>query len=193
MKKILSEFLMGLLLGTTLPALAQSQPATQPEPLTEEAITTTATVEKVSPTFRLLRLKDPNGNTVLLRFGPNAPDLSQFHKGDQVVASYYRETAVMLAKPGQVPTGRMQEQYAIAPEDKNQPGGMVVNTIQAAATVENIDPQKRQVVLKEPDGSTVKVTVDKQVQNLDQIKPGDKVVVRYTEAAAISLAKPRSS
>ncbi|MDB6017370.1 MAG: hypothetical protein JWR19_1859 [Pedosphaera sp.] len=195
MKKILSACLISLLLGTTFPAIAQTQSQSQTnksEPVLSEAITVNATVEKVSPRRKLVTLKDPDGNLIMMKFGDAAPDLSKFHKGDQVVASYLKSAAIMLAKPGEEPTGRAQEEFVVQPAGGAGPGGVVVNTIRTSATIENVDPKKRQVTVKEPDGRTVKLKVDNRVTNLDQIKPGDKIVVRYTEAAGISLAKSQS-
>lgn len=155
-----------------------------------EAATVQATVQKVNAEKGLVMLKDPEGNTIELQLGTNAPALSKLNKGDIVTANYYRSAAVMLAKPGQEPTGLEQMEYVVAPQG-GQPGGMVVNTIRASATVEDINPQSREVTLKEQDGKTVKLKVDPSVQNLDQVKKGDQIVVRYTEAAAISVAKPQ--
>lgn len=124
-----------------------------------------------------------------MKLGQNAPDLSQLHKGDLVTASFYQSAAVMLAKPGTEPTGVEQEDFVVSPQS-GQPGGMAVRTIKTTATIEDIDAQKRSVTLKEANGQTLKLKVDASVQNLDQIKKGDEIVVRYTEAAAISITKP---
>ncbi|MDB6020585.1 MAG: hypothetical protein JWQ04_442 [Pedosphaera sp.] len=169
--------------------MQQQQQQQQPQPVVSEAVSVKAVVQSVHPRRHLVTLKDPEGNIILLRFGNTAPDLAQLHKGDTVNVDYYRSAAVMLAKPGQEPTGYEQEQFVIAPEKGAPPGGMVVNSIKTTATVEDIDPKKRQVTLKQPDGNTIKVKVDQRVQNLDQIKKGDEIVVRYTEAVAITATK----
>lgn len=159
------------------------------KPVMSEAVTVQATVQKVNASKGMVTLKDPEGNTIELQLGKNAPNLGQLHKGDIVTANYYKSAAVMLAKPGQEPTGTEQMQYTVAAQN-GQPGGMVVNTIRAEATVEDVNAQTRDVTLKEPGGKTVKLKVDPSVRNLDQIKKGDQIVVRYTEAAAISVTKP---
>jgi hypothetical protein len=58
------------------------------------------------------------------------------------------------------------------------------------AKVEAIDPQKRTVTLRGPQGNAVTLKVDEQVQKLDQVKAGDELVVRHTEAVAIAVQKP---
>jgi hypothetical protein len=58
------------------------------------------------------------------------------------------------------------------------------------AKVEAIDPQKRTVTLRGPQGNAVTLKVDEQVQKFDQVKAGDELVVRHTEAVAIAVQKP---
>jgi hypothetical protein len=64
---------------------------------------------------------------------------------------------------------------------------------QISAVIESIDPVTRQVLLRGPQGEMVNVTAGPQVRNLEQLKPGDQVVVSYREALAAELAKPGSS
>ena len=47
----------------------------------------------------------------------------------------------------------------------------------------------RQVTLKGPRGNVFALTVDPQVRNLEQVKVGDQVVVRYFEALSLTLKK----
>lgn len=152
----------------------------------------TGTVQDINAKKGLITLKGPKGDKIRLSLGSGAQNLDKLHKGDQVNATYYESAAVMLVKPGQEPTGTEQEDYSIVPSKESQPGEMVVHSVKTTATVEDIDPKTRRVTLKEPDGSTVSLKVDPSVQNLDQIKKGDQIVVRYTEAAAIRVTKPRA-
>jgi hypothetical protein len=46
------------------------------------------------------------------------------------------------------------------------------------------------VTLRGPQGDTVIVKVDEQVKKFDQVKMGDELVVRHTEAMAIAVGKP---
>jgi Cu/Ag efflux protein CusF len=58
------------------------------------------------------------------------------------------------------------------------------------ARVEDIDYQSRMVTLKMPQGDTMSLKVGDQVKRLNDIKKGDEVVVRYTQAVAISVHTP---
>jgi Cu/Ag efflux protein CusF len=64
-----------------------------------------------------------------------------------------------------------------------------VEVIQATATVEKIDLEKRRVSLVLEDGKKKTFKVDKSVQNLDQLKVGDHLKLAYTEEIMILAGK----
>jgi Cu/Ag efflux protein CusF len=72
----------------------------------------------------------------------------------------------------------------------NITGIIMSQTNRLTATVEAIDPATRQVILKGPDGNSVKVTLGDEVRNFSQIKKGDRVGVTYRESVALALGKP---
>jgi hypothetical protein len=55
--------------------------------------------------------------------------------------------------------------------------------IEITATVEDIDVQKRLITIKGPEGRVVISKVDPRVENLDKVKVGDKVQMKYYRAA----------
>ncbi len=74
---------------------------------------------------------------------------------------------------------------ALLPACKSpMPSGKMEDVVEARATVTAVDAATRQVSLKEADGTELDVIVTDAVKNFDQIKPGDEVVVSYTEAVA---------
>ena len=70
-----------------------------------------------------------------------------------------------------------------------KPGVADVEIRVVTAKVEAIDLQKRTVTLRGPQGNAVTLKVDEQVKKFDQVKVGDEVVVRHTEAVAITVQK----
>jgi hypothetical protein len=64
------------------------------------------------------------------------------------------------------------------------------DTIQVQATVKAVDQKTRQVTLVGPAGNAVTVRAGDEVRNLAQVKPGNKVIVRYHAAVAYVLAPP---
>jgi len=50
-----------------------------------------------------------------------------------------------------------------------------------------IDYAARTVDLLGPNGNTISIKVDERIENFKNIKTGDEVLARYTEAMAISV------
>lgn len=72
-----------------------------------------------------------------------------------------------------------------------KPGAVMTDVVAVTATVEAVDHDKRTVTLKGQEGNAVALKVDKEVKKLKQVKKGDEVVVRHTEAVAIAVRKPQ--
>jgi Cu/Ag efflux protein CusF len=62
-------------------------------------------------------------------------------------------------------------------------------TIEAKATVQKIDKDKREVTLKKKDGKMVTIQAPESVRNFDQIKVGDIVTAKYTQSVALTVRK----
>ena len=79
-----------------------------------------------------------------------------------------------------------------APEAQSAPtaeGVDAVEVIKVSAIVEKIDLQNRKVTLLLDNGKKKTYKVDKSVQNLDQVKAGDKLKISYTEELIIVVGK----
>ncbi len=59
-----------------------------------------------------------------------------------------------------------------------------------SATIEAIDPVRRVLTLRGPQGNVFPVTVDRSVAGFAALKVGDNVHVRHTEAVALTVARP---
>ena len=55
------------------------------------------------------------------------------------------------------------------------------------ARVEDIDYKNRTVTLRGPQQKTVTLKVDKDVKKFNEVKKGDEIVVKHTEALAINV------
>ena len=73
---------------------------------------------------------------------------------------------------------------------KEKPSGMKERTVEAVATVEAIDLDKRIVTLKGPKGNVFDLKVGEKARNLPQVKVGDQVKVKYYESLAFEVKKP---
>jgi FtsP/CotA-like multicopper oxidase with cupredoxin domain len=62
--------------------------------------------------------------------------------------------------------------------------------VEKTATVEAVDPASRYVTLKGPEGGLVTVQAGPKVKNLDKVKKGDQVTVKYYQAMAVDVVAP---
>jgi hypothetical protein len=72
----------------------------------------------------------------------------------------------------------------------NKPEAFLTEVVAVAATVEEVDNQKRTLSLRSSDGRMFTVKIDKAVNNFDQIKKGDQIKVEYLEALGVYVRKP---
>jgi len=187
--KILQMTLAPVLLGLiSTPAIAQEK-GDRPAVVVAETNVVKATVKDIDHKKREVVLKDDEGNTTKMKVSEAVRNLDQVKKGDQIVAGYYQSAAISVKKPGEESSEPAQADAVIRSGKGETPGVMVVKTRQVTATVEDIDYSKREVKLKGPEGNTTKITVGDRVKRLEDVKKGDQIVARYTEALAVSLAK----
>jgi Cu/Ag efflux protein CusF len=73
------------------------------------------------------------------------------------------------------------------------PSDAAVATVEATATVVNVDQKTREVTLKKEDGTEFKFIAGDAVKNLAQVKAGDRLKVRYAEGVAYEVKKGGSA
>lgn len=69
-------------------------------------------------------------------------------------------------------------------------GTVEERTIEVHATVTKVDKKNRKVTIKGPDGHTETIHVGPEVQNFDQIDPGDEIRAVYFESVAFDVKVP---
>jgi hypothetical protein len=149
---------------------------------------TTAKVLAVDSADRTVVLQGDNGQEITLEVGKDARNLDQVKPGDTVKAQFITAAAVSLRKAEDPPTTAESQTVELAPRGA-LPGAVIVDTRQITATVDNVDYQNRMVTLTGPRANTESFKVGDNVENLQKVKRGDQVVVRYTEAVALSVEK----
>ena len=185
---------MGRILGFCLAVvfvislLAGGCAADQKKPTVERSslVTVTATVEALDLGTRLITLKGPKGNVVTFRVDESVKNLPQVKVGDQVVAKYYESVAVRIAQPGDPLATETSGVTSAKPG--GMPGGVAARQVTVTASVEAIDKEAPSITLKGPEGNVVTVIV-RDPKNLEKVKVGDKLVITYTEALAISVER----
>jgi Cu/Ag efflux protein CusF len=74
-------------------------------------------------------------------------------------------------------------------ESPSQPTEVMAQKMSATATVEKVDAKKRELTLKDAEGTELMVHVPADVTRLDAIKKGDQISVDYYQSVALSLKK----
>jgi ribosomal 50S subunit-recycling heat shock protein len=139
-------------------------------------------------TKRTVTLEGPSGRVAMVN-AKNARNLDQVKVGDTVKITYLEELAIFVRKTDAAPHAMEAKAVELAPKGE-KPGGVVTDTIEITANVEAIDYQTRAIALKGPLGNTRIFKVSDAVERFNEIKAGDKVVVRVTEAIALAVVTP---
>lgn len=170
-----------------LPAGASAQ-ADKPGAVVSEAVEVVVVVREVDQATRKVVIETPDGARATIVVPPEAQNLDQVVVGSKFRMRYLQSVAVYISPTGGEPEAAEATEMQLA-EKGATPGGVVVHVKQVQARVEEIDYSARTVVLTGPDGNRVKVTADENVRRFAEIKPGDIVVVRYTEGLAMRMIK----
>ena len=152
-----------------------------------EVRSVTATVAEIDYETRHATLKMPDGTMVPVAVSEDAYNFDQVKVGDLIDISYTQSVAIKLEKESGGGAG-VSTSSGIERAPKGQkPQGTIYNALDVRAKVVAVDYKTRTVNLSGPDGNVFPVVADKNVQNFEGIKIGDTVLVRYTEAVAISV------
>ena len=169
-----------------LPMLAGAgqQPAPASAPVTR-----TATIEAIDKANRTVTLKGSAGNI----FDVWAPDemegFNSLKVGDQVTATYFAAVAVSLRKPGAPAPAELPPTTVTQRKDR-VPGSETRRDQMFTGKVESIDVKALSLSVREPQGRVVPLTVSDAAQ-LQNLRTGDTVDVRYYESLLIKVDRPR--
>ena len=182
--RALAKVMASLFLFCAVAASAADKPGGK----AAELLVVTATVEKIDMATREVTLKGEEGNLETIKVGPEARNLGQLKVGDKVTFKYYQALAVSVAPAGGKPSLTESTDVQRAPLGE-KPGGRVASTVEAVGTVVALDLKARTATIRGPKGKVHTMKAGDQVR-LENVKVGDQVTVRYTEAIAISVGKP---
>ena len=193
MRKILI-LALGLILTAALTSVEAAQEKDgaakdgKPGAVIVDVVKLTGTVKAVDLAKKTVSVEGSGGRTVLVN-AQNARNLDQVKVGDKVNLEFVEELALFVRKSDAPPSATEAQVVELAPKGQ-KPSGIVAETIELTGSVESIDSQKRTMAVKGPAGNVRTFKVDKAVKNFSQVKKGDQVVLRFTEAVALSVVKP---
>lgn len=165
-----------------------STEGTKPSVKKARLVTAFATVQAINMEKRIVTLKNEEGKIFDLKVGPEARNLPQLKKGDEVTVKYYEAISAKVYKAGEAP--KVAEEAALLERAKEgeKPGGVLAVKSTITAVIESIDLKKPTVTLKNTDGKQLTIKIEDR-KNLENVKVGDEVVITYAEAVAISVEK----
>src|SRR6185295_17993026 len=71
---------------------------------------------------------------------------------------------------------------------EDTPGAVVTEVAETVVTVTAVDQQARTVTVRRQDGERVTIQVPAESQNLDQVSPGARFLVRYLQSVAVFIS-----
>jgi hypothetical protein len=186
MKGVLSVAAL-LLAVATAPAVHAEQKAGVVVADSVEAIVTVVAVDREA---RVVTIRGPEGRTAIINVPKEAQNLDQVKPGSKFKLTYLSSVALSLRKGTGTPSASQNEKVQLAKKGET-PGGTAVRVREINAVVEAMDPAKRSLTLKGPEGGSVELKVREDVKAYSEVKVGDTVTVSYTEGLAMKMLPPQ--
>lgn len=169
--------------GAADQAAPAAKPAGEPGAIVAEAVSATAKVTAIDAAKRTVTL-EMDGKTKTITCGPEVRNFPQIKVGDLVKTTFVEALAVYIQKAGAPAGGDELATVTLAPKGA-KPGVLVTKSVVLNAKIDAVDAKQGTVTVTGPEGNTKTLKVAKSVKGLKDLKKGDDIVVRYTEALAI--------
>jgi hypothetical protein len=150
-----------------------------------DAVSVTATVDAIDAAKRLVTLKGPDGNTVVVHAGPEVKNFAQIKVGDNVVVRYIEALTLELKKGGGAMRQKTERETMAVAKPGERPAATGGRQVTVIADVIAVDAKRQTVRLRGPTRM-----IDLKVRDPEQFKlvsVGDQVEATFTEAAALSV------
>lgn len=169
---------------------AAKQPAGGPGAIMVETVKATAKVTAIDAAKRMVTL-EMDGKSKTITCGPEVKNFDQIKVGDLLKVTFVEALAVYLQKAGAPAGGEEVKTVTLAPKGA-KPGMLVTDTIVLKAKIDAVDTKKGTVTITTPDSKTKTMKVAKNnIKVLKDLKKGDDIVVRFTEALAVVVEAPK--
>jgi hypothetical protein len=169
------------------PGHASRSADVEPAAIAIDTATATTTVKSIDYSTRTLTLESPGGVTHTYKAGNDVDNFDRIRQGDRLRATVSEALAISVRKAGVPSNGRDATTVSLAPKGA-KPGIFVANMVEVSGTIEAIDAAKRTITLRRPAGEPRTLKLAPMVK-LANLRKGDDVVVRYTQAVALFVEK----
>lgn len=186
--RVLTILAAAMLSLAAVPAMSQTTAVMKSEPgkvTVADTVKATATVEAIDAAKRLVTLKGPDGNTLVVHAGPEVKNFAQIKVGDLVVVTYKEALTLELKKGGGAMREKTERETMAAAKPGERPAATGIRQVTVIADVIALDAKKQTVRLRGPTRM-----IDLKVRDPEQFKlisVGDQIEATFTEAAAISV------
>jgi hypothetical protein len=169
---------------------AENKATGEPGAISVMVAKASAAVESVDAAKRTVTLKMPDGAMKTLTCGPEVRNFDQIKAGDTVNLTFVDQIAAYVRKADAPPLAEEGAMVALAPKGA-KPGVLMAETAEVKVKIEAVDLKKHTVTFANPDGSMKTVKVGKKAKAaLKDLKKGDDVVLRLTQALLIDVKAP---
>jgi len=179
-----------MIVALAIPGMTAEKAKDRPGGAVVEAVSMTATIEKIDPKTREITLKGPKGGLATFIAGDEVKRFNELKKGDQVTFDYTEGVAIDVQKSTEAPK-MVETQSLTRSKPTERPGGSIETIGFLTARVDEIDYKTRVVKLALPEGQSLKFTVGDQAKRFNEVKKGDQVVVQYMQKLTIKVASPK--
>lgn len=169
-------------------ALAVTAGAQDAKPLAKsKSVKVKATIEDIDRAERVLTLKGPEGNFVIVQAGPEVKRFDQLKVGDEISATYTESIAFSVRKPGAPAPPPDMKGVNLR---QGKPGATATREQTMSVTIEKVDPAVPLVTVKGPEGRVYSFRV-RDAKNIQGLKAGDTVDITFTRSLLVK-ADPTS-
>jgi hypothetical protein len=148
-----------------------------------------ATVVAIHSSKRLVGLRRADGQVVTVELGPEVVNFDQIKVGDRVIASYFEAISFSLLAAREATAPGAAGVVAGRAMPGERPEAALGGFIETTVTIESVDNAAHTVTFTGDDGMVRTVSVEREDGRAfaSRLRPGDRVLITYAEAIAISV------
>ena len=146
-----------------------------------------ATVTAINQETREVTLKNAAGEEVTIIADDEVRNLAQVEVGDILTIEYLEGVMIEVVDP-KTELGSSEVSAAARAAPGEKPAGAAATETSVVVVIEAIDLEDETVTLKNAEGVS-KTVVARNPENLKKVSVGDKVMITFTEAVAMTVTE----
>jgi len=173
-----------------LALLSSGSIANAQKPITKaNTIKSSATIQSIDSTQRIVVLRTDKGEEDAFVLGPDVTRFNELKVGDRINFTYVESVVVTVLKPGSA-TSSSTAAASVVPGKGKLPGATLSQQLTTTVTIKAIDPSVPSVTVTTADGRTVTRKIEDK-KNLEGVKVGDRLDITYSQAVMASAERAK--